>query len=238
MAAAGEVTAKGMAAVAEAIRPGVSTWELDKIARKTFKLLKAIPAFLNYGGFPAGICASKNSVVVHGIPSKRNILKEGDIISIDIGAIYEGFVGDMARTFPVGEISDEAKRLIEVTEQCFWKGIAFAKEGCRLGDLSHAIEQNAKDAGYGVVRDYVGHGIGREMHEDPAVPNFGKPGYGVRFEKGMVIAVEPMINMGTWEVITDEADGWTVRTADGKLSAHYENTVAITSGEPRILTIP
>ena len=237
MAEAGRITALGMQAVAEAIRPGVSTWELDRIARRTFSKLKARPAFLNYGGFPGSICASKNSVVVHGIPSRKNILKEGDIISIDIGAVYGGYVGDMARTFPVGEVSEEAERLIRVTEEAFWKGIEFARVGFRLGDLSHAIQEHAEAAGFGVVRDYVGHGIGEEMHEDPAVPNYGTPGHGIRFEKGLVIAVEPMINLGTWEVTTDDNDGWTVRTADGKISAHYENTVAVTDGDPRVLTI-
>ena len=236
MAEAGRITALGMQAVAEAIRPGVSTWELDRIARRTLNKLKARPAFLNYGGFPGSICASKNSVVVHGIPSRRNILREGDIISIDIGAVYGGYVGDMARTFPVGEVSEEAKRLIRVTEEAFWKGIEFARVGFRLGDLSHAIQEHAEAAGFGVVRDYVGHGIGEEMHEDPAVPNYGTPGHGLRFGKGLVIAVEPMVNLGTWEVTTDDDDGWTVRTADGKISAHYENTIAVTDGDPRILT--
>ncbi|MBR4395343.1 MAG: type I methionyl aminopeptidase [Eubacteriaceae bacterium] len=237
MAEAGRITALGMQAVAEAIRPGVSTWELDRIARRTLTKLKARPAFLNYGGFPGSICASKNSVVVHGIPSRRNILREGDIISIDIGAVYGGYVGDMARTFPVGEVSEEAKRLIRVTEEAFWKGIEFARVGFRLGDLSHAIQEHAEASGFGVVRDYVGHGIGEEMHEDPVVPNYGTPGHGLRFEKGLVIAVEPMINLGTWEVTTDDDDGWTVRTADGKISAHYENTIAVTDGDPRVLTI-
>ncbi len=235
MAEAGRITAKALAEVEKAVKPGVSTWELDKIAYDAIMSMNATPAFLNYNGFPGSICASPNDVIVHGIPSKKIILKQGDIISIDIGAVYDGFVGDMARTFPVGEVSKEATELMEVTKQSFFEGLKFVKDGNRLNQVSKAIGDYALARGYGVVRDYVGHGIGRAMHEDPAVPNYDTGRSGVRLRRGMVIAIEPMINIGTEETLLAD-DGWKVSTADGSLSAHYENTVAITEDGPRILT--
>lgn len=235
MAEAGRITALALLEVEKAVRAGVSTWELDKIAYDAITSMDAKPAFLNYNGFPKSICASLNDVIVHGIPSKNVILKEGDIISVDIGAVYEGFVGDMARTFPVGEISEEAKNLIEVTKQSFYEGLKFVKDGNRLNQVSKAIGDYAIERGYGVVRDYVGHGIGRKMHEDPAVPNYDTGRSGVRLRRGMVIAIEPMINIGSEETLLAD-DGWKVSTIDGSLSAHYENTVAITEDGPRILT--
>lgn len=236
MAEAGRITATALQEVEKAVRAGISTKELDTIAYDTILSLGAKPAFLNYNGFKGSICASPNDVIVHGIPNKKVVLKDGDIISIDIGAVYKGFVGDMARTFTVGEVSEEAKKLIEVTKQSFFEGIKYCRDGCRLNDISKAIGDYAESFGYGVVREYVGHGIGRKMHEDPAVPNYDTGRSGVRLRKGMVLAIEPMINIGTWETILDD-DGWKVSTADGSLSAHYENTVAITADGPRILTM-
>lgn len=235
MAQAGNITAKALHEVEKAIRVGISTLELDTIARETILSLGAKPAFLGYNGFPGSICASPNDAIVHGIPNKKTILKEGDIISIDIGAVYKGFVGDMARTYPVGEVSEDALKLIEVTKQSFFEGIKFMQEGYRLNDVSKAIGDYAESFGYGVVRDYVGHGIGRKMHEDPSVPNYDTKRSGVRLKNGMVLAIEPMINIGTYETEVGD-DDWIVYTADGSLSAHYENTVAITADGPRILT--
>ncbi len=236
MAAAGKVTATALEAVKKAVRPGVSTYELDKIAYDSICSQNAKPAFLNYGGFPGSICTSLNSEVVHGIPSKHVILKSGDIVSIDIGAVYKGYVGDMGDTVAVGEISDTAAKLIEAARKSFYTGLEYAKEGCRLSDISHAVQSCAESYGFSVVRDYVGHGVGHEMHEDPSVPNYGQPGHGVRLRKGLVIAIEPMINEGVFDVELCD-DNWTVCTADGKLSAYYEHTVAITDGQPRILTL-
>lgn len=236
MAEAGKITAKALEAVEKAVKPGVSTLELDEIARSVIVSNQAIPAFLHYQGYPKSICASINEEIVHGIPSAKRILREGDIVSIDIGAVYQGFVGDMANTFPVGTVSEQAMNLIEVTRKSFYAGLEFCKLGCRLYDVSHAIQTEAESAGYGVVREYVGHGIGRNMHEEPSVPNYGEPGKGVRLQKGMTIAIEPMINIGTYRTKL-MPDHWTVKTADGSLSAHYEHTVAITDAEPRILTL-
>lgn len=236
MAQAGRITALALREVEKAVRAGISTKELDDIAYDAITSMGAKPAFLGYNGFKGSICASPNDVIVHGIPSRKVILKEGDIISVDIGAVYRGFVGDMARTFPVGEISDEAAKLIEVTRQSFFEGIEFCRDGNRLNDISKAIGDYAESFGYGVVRDYVGHGIGRKMHEEPSVPNYDTGRPGVRLRKGMVLAIEPMINIGTWDTLLAD-DGWKVSTADGSLSAHYENTVAITSDGPRILTV-
>ena len=236
MREAGRISALALQKAGEAVRPGVSTYELDQIAKDVILSNNATPAFLGYCGFPGTICASVNNVIVHGFPSKDVILKEGDIISIDTGAIYNGFVGDNANTFGAGKISEEAQRLIDVTKASFFAGLEYCKTTNRLYDISHAIQLRAESAGYGVVREYVGHGVGRSLHEDPQVPNYGDPGRGVRLRKGMVIAIEPMINEGTYETIL-MPDGWTVKTADGKLSAHYENTVAITDGEPMILTM-
>ena len=236
MAEAGKITAKALKKKKKAVKPGVSTLELDEIARSVIVSNQAIPAFLHYQGYPKSICASINEEIVHGIPSAKRILREGDIVSIDIGAVYQGFVGDMANTFPVGTVSEQAMNLIEVTRKSFYAGLEFCKLGCRLYDVSHAIQTEAESAGYGVVREYVGHGIGRNMHEEPSVPNYGEPGKGVRLQKGMTIAIEPMINIGTYRTKL-MPDHWTVKTADGSLSAHYEHTVAITDAEPRILTL-
>ena len=194
----------------------------------------AKPAFLGYGGFPATICCSINDEVIHGIPGDR-VIQEGDIVSIDTGAIYEGYYGDNAATFGAGKISEEAQKLIDVTRQSFYEGIKFARKGQRISDISHAIGAYCEARGYGVVREFVGHGIGTKMHEAPEIPNFGAPGHGPRLMPGMTLAIEPMINMGTWKVKV-LPDGWTVKTLDGSLSAHYENTVLITEGEPIILT--
>ncbi|MCT4634336.1 MAG: type I methionyl aminopeptidase [Firmicutes bacterium] len=235
MREAGKIVAYAHQVVRENIRPGISTAELDKIAEDIIRKHGAIPAFKGYGGFPATICSSVNDQVVHGIPSRDVILKDGDIISVDIGALKDGFYGDSAKTHPVGKVSDEATKLIEVTRDSFYEGLKFCKVGYRLSDISNAIQKYAEANNFGVVRDYVGHGIGTQMHEDPQIPNYGPPGKGPRLVKGMVIAVEPMINLGTHEVETLN-DGWTVVTLDRKLSAHYEHTIAITEEEPILLT--
>lgn len=236
MAGAGRITALALEAVEKAIKPGVSTFVLDEIARDVILSNKAIPAFLNYNGYPKSICTSINEEIVHGIPSKTRILKEGDIVSVDVGAISGGYVGDMANTFAVGSISKEARDLIDVTRKSFYAGFEMCKVGNRLFDISHAVQSVAEEHGYGVVREYVGHGIGTKMHEEPSVPNYGIPGKGVRLVKGLTLAIEPMINIGTYKTKL-MPDNWTVQTADGKLSAHYEHTVAITDGDPRILTV-
>ena len=220
--------------VGEFVRPGITTGELDRIAYEFIKKHNAIPSFLNYNGFPASICSSVNDEVVHGIPGKY-ALSEGDIISIDIGAYLNGFHGDCAKTFFVGNVSEEAKKLVEVTRQSFYEGLKFAKAGNRIGDISFAIQSYVEGFGYSVVRDLTGHGIGKSLHEDPSVPNFGRAGKGVRLIPGMTLAIEPMINRGSYHVFTDDSK-WTVKTCDGELSAHYENTILITEGEPEILT--
>ncbi len=233
---AGRITGLALVEISKHIRPGVSTKELDKVAYDFIKRHGATPSFLNYNGYPASICASVNDMVVHGIPAKDIVLKEGDIISIDIGAYKDGYHGDAARTYAVGEISDEAKRLIAVTKQSFFEGIKHAIHGAKLGDISSAIQNYVEENGYSVVRDLVGHGIGKELHEDPSVPNFGRQGKGVKLAKGMTLAIEPMVNMGEYDVAVLD-DDWTVVTEDGSLSAHYENTVLITDGKPEILTM-
>ena len=218
-------------------KPGVSTWELNKLAHEYIISQGAKPSFLNYNGFPASICVSVDCEVVHGIPSKKKILHEGQIVSYDCGAIFNGWQGDAARTVAVGLITPECQQLIDVTEQCFFKGVESIVAGVtRLGDLGHAIQSHAESFGYGVVRDLVGHGIGRQMHEDPEVPNFGTAGRGLRLSAGMTIAIEPMINMGT-ERVEYMDDGWTVKTLDRKPSAHYENTVAIYPDHVEILSL-
>lgn len=218
-------------------RPGISTWELDRIAYEYIVSHNARPSFLRYQGFPASICVSVDCEVVHGIPSKHRILREGEIVSYDCGAVYEGWQGDAARTVGVGFISPECQQLIDVTEQCFFKGVNSIVPGhTRLGDLGHTIQSYAESFGYGVVRELVGHGIGREMHEDPEVPNFGTPGHGMRLSEGMTIAVEPMITMGS-ERVDWMQDGWTVKTRDRKPAAHYENTIAITANGIEILSL-
>lgn len=194
----------------------------------------AVPSFLNYNGYPASVCVSVNDEIIHGIPGKR-VLKEGDIVSVDVGAYIGGFHGDCAGTYPCGQVSDQALDLIRVTQQCFFEGIKFAREGYRLSDISHAVQEYAESHGYSIVREYVGHGIGRRMHESPEVPNFGNPGHGPRLLRGLTIAVEPMVNAGS-AAIRQMPDGWTVKTADGKNAAHYENTILITDGDPELLT--
>lgn len=237
MAKSGLIVAKALEAAEEAVKPGMTTARLNEIVEKVIVGEGAKPSFKNYRGFPSCCCISPNDVVVHGIPSDKVVLQEGDIVSIDVGAFYNGFHGDAARTLAVGNISDEAKRLIETTRECFFKGVEMAVDSNRIGDIGHAIQTHAEENGYSVVRELVGHGVGRELHESPDVPNFGIAGKGVRLTKGMVIAIEPMINMGVKEVTFSKQDGWTVRTKDGKLSAHYENTVAITESGPKILTL-
>lgn len=219
------------------IKPGVSTAQLDKEAEELIRSRGAIPSFLNYNGYPKNVCISINEQVVHGIPGKR-IIHDGDIVSVDVGAKIHGYHGDAARTFIAGEPSEEAKRLVRITKECFFEGLEFAKEGYFISDISRAIQKHAEEAGYGVVREMIGHGIGTEMHESPEVPNYvdRRCGRGARLKNGMTIAIEPMINMGRKEIRT-LSDGWTVVTADGSPSAHYENTIAITAGGPVILTI-
>jgi len=220
----------------EAIRPGMSTMDIDILGDKTIRKLGCIPNFKNYHGYPASICVSVNDEVVHGIPNKKRILQEGDIVSLDAGLIYKGFHSDAARTHGVGEISPEAKKLIEVTRQSFFEGIKMAKEGNHLHDISNAIDAYVRQFGYGIVREMVGHGIGTKLHEDPQIPNFAQLRRGPKLRAGMTLAIEPMINMGRADVEWLD-DDWTVVTEDGSLSAHYENTVLITDGEPEILTL-
>lgn len=240
MREAGKIVALALNAIEKAIKPGVTTKELDKVAEQVLKENGAKPSFKGQEGFegsvpyPATICASVNNEVIHGIPNDYK-LKEGDIISIDMGAIKHGYHGDAARTFAVGKISDKAKKIIEVTKQSFFEGIKKATHGNRISDISNAVQAYVEKEGFSVVRDFVGHGIGSELHEEPQVPNYGKPGHGPRLVKGMTIAVEPMVNEGTYNV-TVLKNRWTVVTCDGKLSAHYENTILITDGEPEILT--
>lgn len=239
MRQAGKITAAARSLGRSMIRPGVTTEEIDNAVRKFILSQGATPAFLHYGGYPKSVCLSVNNEVIHGIPGKR-VIREGDIVSLDVGATYKGYVGDCAGTYPAGEISEEAGRLIEITRQSFFEGIRFAKAGGRLYDISGAIQQYVESHGYSVVRDFVGHGIGTEMHEAPEVPNYVPQQHhrspNVRLLPGMTLAIEPMVNVGGYEV-RQLADKWTIVTADGSLSAHYENTVLITNGEPEILTI-
>lgn len=234
MREAGKIVALTHEELRKAVQPGITTKELDTIAEATIRKYGATPSFKGYSGFPASICASVNEELVHGIPGGR-VLKEGDIISIDIGAHIHGFHGDAAVTLPVGKISSEATKLLQVTEQSLYEGIRKATINNRLSDISHAVQSYAEGYGYSIVREYVGHGIGRDMHEDPQIPNFGAPNRGPRLSKGMVLAIEPMVNMGTYHVKT-LLDNWTVVTIDGKLCAHFEHTVAITENGPEILT--
>lgn len=237
MREAGRISAMALKVAGEAVEPGVSTWEIDRVARKYIESQGAVPSFLGYGGFPASACISVNDVVIHGIPSKRQIIKAGDIVSIDIGAMFEGFNGDNAYTFACGEISAEAQRLLDATRESLYEGIKQATAGNRLGDIGSAVQRYVEARGYSVVRDFVGHGVGAKLHEDPSVPNYGTPGRGVRLLPGMTIAIEPMVNQGRHEVQVQK-DGWTTVTRDGKLSAHFEHTVAITPDGPVILTKP
>ena len=235
MKIAGRITGEALYLAGEAVKEGVTTLQLDTIVRTHIEKCGAKPSFLGYGGFPGSACVSVNEEVIHGIPSDKKILKEGDIVKIDVGAYYKGFHGDAARTFAVGKISAEAAKLIEATKECFYKGAEQAVINNRIGDIGSAVEVHALKNGLSVVKRYVGHGIGHELHEEPEVPNYGTAGKGARLYAGMVLAIEPMINQGVSSV-RELADKWTVVTADGKLSAHYENTVAITENGPLLLT--
>ena len=235
MRAAGRLTAQARKLAGSLNRPGITTGEIDREVRRFIESHGGKPSFLGYGGFPASTCISVNEVVIHGIPSSRK-LKEGDIVSVDVGAFLNGFHGDCAATYFCGQVSEEARKLVEVTRQSFFEGIKNARVGCRVSDVGHAVQQYVESFGYGVVRDFVGHGVGSKMHEAPEVPNFGAAGHGARFQPGMVIAVEPMVCAGDWRVRV-LADKWTTVSADGSLTAHYENTILITEGEPELLTV-
>ncbi len=231
-----KLTAEILRDLKDFIKPGISTYDIDQFVESRILEGGMIPAFKGYGGFPGSACVSVNEVVVHGIPSKSKKLQEGDIVSVDAGAIYEGWYSDMARTFAVGSISPEAEKLVRVTEESFFEGLKYCVAGNYLSDVSHAIQMHCESNGFGVIRDYVGHGLGREMHEQPAVPNYGRSGRGPKLKKGMVIAIEPMVSAGTYEVDVLD-DEWTAVTRDGSLAAHYENTVVITDGEPLVITL-
>lgn len=230
-----KITAAARALAGKMVRPGVTTGQIDKAVHDFIVSQGAKPSFLHYQGYPASACISVNEVIIHGIPGNRE-LKEGDIVSVDVGACYKGFHGDCAATFACGRISDEAQRLIDVTKQSFFEGIKFARQGNRVSDISHAVQTYVEANGFSVVRAFVGHGVGEHLHEEPSVPNYGAPGKGPRLVRNMTIAVEPMVNMGTYDVRVLK-DGWTTVTADGKLAAHYENSILITDGEPEILTV-
>lgn len=236
MRESGKVTGYILKELENIVKPGISTAEINRFVEDTILKNKMTPTFKGYGGFPAASCVSVNEVVVHGIPSPKRILQEGDIVSVDVGSTFHGYVSDAARTYGVGRISAEAQRLIDVTRESFFEGLKFCRVGYRLSDISHAVQVRAEADGFGVIRDFVGHGVGRAMHEDPQIPNYGKPGRGPRLAEGMVFAIEPMITQGSYEVDV-LADDWTVVTVDGKLAAHYENTVVITDGEPELLTL-
>ena len=236
MRRAGCVTAQARALAGSMVRPGVTTKEIDDAVRKFIRSKGGQPSFLGYGGFPGSACISVNEVVIHGIPSRGRVLKEGDIVSIDVGAIIDGFHGDCAATYPCGSVSDEAQRLIEVTRQSFWEGFQQVQVGRRVSDISHAVQVYVESHGYSVVRDFVGHGVGRKLHEAPEVPNFGAAGHGPRLQPGMAIAVEPMVCAGDWHVKVLK-DGWTTVSVDGSLTAHYENTILVTENGPEITTV-
>ena len=235
MKKAGVITAEALLVARDLIRPGISTKEIDTKIRHHIEKCGAAPSFLGYGGFPGSACISINDEVIHGIPSEKVILKEGDIVKIDVGARYRGYNGDSARTYPVGKVSDEALKLISVTEGSFFEAMKFARAGHRIGDVGNAVESFVISNGFSVVRAYVGHGVGAELHEEPEIPNFGRAGRGSRLYSGMTLAVEPMVNQGSADVKVKK-DGWTVVTLDGKLSAHYENSILITDSDPVILT--
>lgn len=230
-----KLTAAARALAGRMVRPGVTTRQIDKAVHDFIVSHGAKPSFLHYGGFPASTCISVNETVIHGIPDHR-VLREGDIVSVDVGAYYKGFHGDCAATYACGEISPQARKLIDVTKQSFFEGLKFAKQGCRISDIGHAVQTYVEANGFSVVRSFIGHGVGAQLHEEPEVPNFGKPGRGPRLIRGMTIAIEPMVTEGTYEVRVLK-DRWTTVTCDGKLAAHYENTVLITDGEPEILTV-
>lgn len=236
MRKANQIVRDSLSLIEEKIKPGMTTKQLDKIVHDYITGCGAVPSFLGYDGYPASACISIDEEVVHGIPSAKRYIEEGQIVSVDIGSIYKGYNGDAARTFAVGKISEEKQKLIDVTERSFFEGVKILKEGVRLGDLGHAIQSYVEANGFSVVRALVGHGIGTDMHEDPEVPNYGRPGHGLRLKANMTIAIEPMVNAGTYDVLMLE-DGWTVVTADGKPSAHYENTVAITEDGVEILSL-
>lgn len=236
MRQAGRIVAQVLQLLVERLRPGIVELELDEIVAREFAKRGVTPTFLGYNGYPARVCVSVNDEIVHGIPGER-VIQEGDIVSLDLGCTYKGFVADCAVTVGVGQISPEAQRLIQVTEAALWRGIAAARAGAHLGDIGAAIQAEAESNGFSVVREYVGHGVGRQMHEDPQVPNYGTPGQGPLLRKGMVLALEPMVNLGDWRTKRDP-DNWTVRTLDGSLSAHFEHTIAITDGEAQVLTLP
>ena len=236
MRAAGKILAKVHENLGKELRPGMSTLDIDHLGDDIIRSYGCIPSFKNYNGYPASVCVSVNDEVVHGIPTKKRLIREGDIVSLDIGVIYKGYHSDAARTHGIGEISKEAALLIERTRQSFFEGIKYALEGNHLHQISNAISAYAESFGYGVVRDLVGHGIGTHLHEDPQIPNFAQRSRGVRLRAGMTLAIEPMINAGRFDVVWQE-DDWTVVTQDGSLSAHYENTILITSGEPEILSL-
>ena len=237
MREAGRISQGALREAGKAVEPGVSTLELDTIVRSYIERMGASPSFLGYGGFPASACISVNNVVIHGIPSKKQILKNGDIVSIDVGAYINGYHGDNAWTFACGDVTKEAQALMDATREALFEGISKAVAGSRIGDIGHAVQRYVEARSYSVVRDYVGHGVGARLHEDPSVPNYGTPGHGVRLLPGMVIAIEPMVNQGTHRVRVLK-DKWTTVTADGQLSAHFEHTIAITPGGPVILTMP
>ena len=235
MRQAGKITAGARTVAREMVAPGVTTREIDREVHKFITKSGAQPTFLGYGGFPASACVSVNDEVIHGIPGPK-VVREGDIVSLDVGATINGYTGDCAGTFPCGEVSAEAKRLIAVTRQSFFEGLQFARQGYRVSDIGHAIQEYVEKHGYSVVRAYVGHGVGADLHEEPEVPNYGAPGHGPRLIKGMTLAIEPMVNVGGYDIRMLDNE-WTVVTKDGSLSAHYENTVLITDGEPEILTM-
>lgn len=235
MRQAGRIAGRALGEVGRIVRPGVTTQELDRAAERLIREAGALPTFLGYRGYPASICVSINEEVVHGLPSPKRVIREGDIVSVDLGATFQGFVGDTAATFAAGGISETSRRLMDATRRSLEMGIKKMHAGSRLGDVSNAIQVCAEAEGFGVIRDYVGHGIGRAMHEEPAVPNHGEAGTGMRLDVGLVLALEPMITEGTWKVKV-MPDGWTVVTSDGKRSAHFEHTVAITENGPEILT--
>ena len=237
MREAGKILAYVHEELAKMVRPGISTMEINRKADEIMRSYHCIPSFLNYNGYPASICTSVNDEVVHGIPNKHQILQEGDIISIDAGVIFQGYQSDAARTWGVGEVSEQAKKLMRVTEESFYKGLEFAREGCYLYEISAAVEDHVVANGYSCVRDLVGHGIGTQMHEDPQIPNFRQRRKGMKLQKGMTICVEPMVNIGRYDVCVLD-DDWTVVTEDGSLSSHYENTILITDGEPELLSLP
>lgn len=236
MRRAGEITAAARGVARDMVKPGVTTAQIDKAVYEFIRSQGATPSFLHYNGYPASVCVSVNDEIIHGIPGKR-VLQEGDVVSVDVGAYIGGVHGDCAGTYPCGKVSDEAMDLIRVTQQSFFEGLKFAREGYRISDIGHAVQEYVERHGYSIVREYVGHGIGHNMHEAPEIPNYGKPGHGPRLLRGMTIAVEPMVNAGSAAII-NMSDGWTVKTADGKNAAHYENTILITDGEPQILTNP